>query len=413
MEDDPTTASLLCLELEREGYTVAIAKDGIEGLAQAQALHPPVIISDWMMPKLDGLEFCRRVKRDIDLAATFFILLTAHANTENRVAGIEAGADEFIAKPFIRRELQARVRQGMREFQFKRLMKLTNAKLTQTLEQLRQTQAQVVQNAKMSSLAKMMAGLAHEMNNPVTFLEGNIHYTRQNVEDLLTLIQLYQTAYPEPTAEIQEYLEELDLDFLAEDLPNVLQSMEAGTRRVTQIVSLFRRFARLDEEGRKPSDLHEGLDQALFLLQHRFPLPEIDKEIMIHKDYGQLPLVECFPAQINQVFFHVLTNAVDFLQLAVTKKTNLENWQPCITITTRCIDGQQVEVAIADNGTGMLAEFQQQVFDPFFTTKPIGQGIGMGLSVSYQMVTENHGGSMSCISTFGEGTTITITLPIH
>ena len=412
VEDDPTTGSLIRTELQQKGYTVAIAKDGIDGLEQARNLRPPVIISDWMMPNMDGLEFCRRIKRDIGLSNIFFILLTAHTDVERRVEGIEAGADEFISKPFTKRELHSKVSQGMREYEFKRLMRLTNEQLSQTLEQLRQTQAQLVQNAKMSSLGQMMAGLAHEMNNPVNFLEGNLVYTRRNVQDLLGLVQLYQMEYPEATANIQDYIEDIDLEFLATDLPKVLQSMETGTRRISQIVSSFRRFARLDEDGRKACDLHEGLDESLFLLQHRFSLPEVEKEILIEKNYGALPLVDCFPGQINQVFFNVLTNAVDFLALAVTKKPDLATWQPCISITTSCVDDRWVEVAIADNGTGMLAEFQHRVFDPFFTTKSVGQGTGMGLSVSYQMVTENHFGQMTCESVFGEGTTFRIVLPM-
>lgn len=412
VEDDPTTGSLIKTELQQKGYTVAIAKDGIDGLEQARTLRPPVIISDWMMPNMDGLELCRHVKQDIGLSNIFFILLTAHTDIERRVEGIEAGADEFISKPFTKRELHARVSQGMREYEFKRLMRLTNEQLSQTLEQLRQTQAQLVQNAKMSSLGQMMAGLAHEMNNPVNFLEGNLIYTRKSVQDLLGLVELYQMEYPEATEAIQDYIEDIDLEFLAADLPKVLQSMETGTKRISQIVSSFRRFSRLDEDGLKASDLHEGLDESLFLLQHRFALPEVGKEILIEKNYGTLPLVDCFPGQINQVFFNVLTNAVDFLALAVSKKPDLATWQPRISITTSCVDDRWVEVAIADNGTGMLAEFQQRVFDPFFTTKPVGQGTGMGLSVSYQMVTENHFGIMTCESVFGEGTKFTISLPI-
>jgi signal transduction histidine kinase len=263
--------------------------------------------------------------------------------------------------------------------------------------ELQETQTQLIQTEKMSSLGQMVAGVAHEINNPVNFIYGNLTYTQTYTDNLLTLVQLYQQQYPTATPEIETYIEKIDLDFLAEDLPKLVSSMQMGADRIRQLVLSLRNFSRLDEAEMKLIDLHEGIDSTLLLLNHR-----LKQGIQIVKHYGKLPLVECHPAQINQVFMNIISNAVDALQDCT--KT------PQITITTES-QQDRIVVKIADNGSGISQEIINKLFDPFFTTKPVGQGTGLGLAICYQVV-EKHHGKIQITSTPEYGAEFMINLPI-
>lgn len=279
--------------------------------------------------------------------------------------------------------------------------------LQSTLETLKQTQAHLVQSEKMSSLGQLVAGVAHEINNPVNFIYGNLVHARQYIEDLLKLILLYRKQYPTPTPAIDEAIEIVELDFLIEDLPKLLGSMQVGTERIREIVLSLQRFSRMDESEMKVVNIHDGIDSTLMILQNRFRASPKSPEIKVIRDYGRLPLVECWAGQLNQVFMNILSNAID----ALSESGPGEGSQGCITVTTQTLGGGLVSISIQDNGAGVPSPIQRRVFDPFFTTKPIGKGTGLGLAISYQIITERHRGRLTCDSDPGVGTTFTITIP--
>jgi len=284
-----------------------------------------------------------------------------------------------------------------------------------TLRELQQTQAQLVQSEKMSSLGQLVAGVAHEINNPLNFIHGNLTHVHQYAIDLLDLIQFYQEYYTHPAPEIQAQTEAIDLDFIKEDLPKLLNSMEMGADRIRQIVLSLRNFSRLDEAERKWVDIHEGLDNTLLILSHRLKGKLAHPSIEIIKEYGDLPKVQCYPGQLNQVFMNILSNAIDAIE-EDKKDSSLEdsqNYSSTIRIGTEVNHTNSVIIRIADNGPGMTQEVQQRIFDPFFTTKPVGQGTGLGMSISYKIVVERHGGQLQCISAPGQGTEFLIYIPIQ
>jgi PAS domain S-box-containing protein len=275
--------------------------------------------------------------------------------------------------------------------------------LQHTLQELKRAQAQMVQNEKMSSLGQLVAGIAHEINNPVNFIHGNVDYTKSYVADLLKLVEQYQKYYPEPVAEINHAMEAIDLDFLRRDFPKILDSMQLGTARINEIVESLRSFSRLDETGLKVVDLHKGIDSALMILQSRINHPPA---IEIVKNYGELPWVECLAGEINQVFMNILVNAIDALNELSPDQARQ------IVITTEAIASDQVAIRIANNGPAIPIEIQHRIFDPFFTTKPVGQGTGMGMAISYQIITDKHHGQLLCHSQRGQGTEFVIQLAI-
>jgi PAS domain S-box-containing protein len=295
--------------------------------------------------------------------------------------------------------------------------------LENALHELQETQTQLIQTEKMSSLGLLVAGIAHEINNPVSFIYGNIPHATEYTEHLLDLVNLYRQHYPQPVAAIQAASEEIDLEFLSEDLPKLMDSMQIGAERIRQIVLSLRNFSRLDKTAREPIDLHQGIDNTLLLLQHRLKAKSEHPQIQIIKEYDNLPLVECHAGQLNQVFMNLLSNAIDALEEVssinqVTETTNpncklLEaDFCPSIRIKTQLQNNHTVLIQIADNGSGIPLQMQQQIFDPFFTTKSVGKGTGLGLSISYQIIVEKHGGQLKCFSTPGEGTEFWIELPL-
>lgn len=278
--------------------------------------------------------------------------------------------------------------------------------LQQALVELQQTQLQLVQSEKMSSLGQMVAGIAHEINNPVSFIHGNLKYSLNYTKDVMELLDLYQRSYPTPTPEIQETIEEIDLPFLQDDFPKMMQSMRDGTTRIRDIVKSLRTFSRLDEAAVKQVDLHDGIDSTLIILNTRLKKTADLPKIQVVRHYGNLSPIECFAGQLNQVFMNILSNAIDALEDAP------ELPDPTITITTQSIDSEWVAIDIADNGPGIPDEILGRLFDPFFTTKAVGKGTGMGLSISYQIVTGKHKGYLSCQSSLGQGAKFIIKLPV-
>jgi signal transduction histidine kinase len=271
----------------------------------------------------------------------------------------------------------------------------------------------------------MVAGVAHEINNPVNFITGNLSHATNYIKDLLELIEQYQKHYPNPVPEIQEHIEEIDLEFLLDDLPKILSSMKIGAERIHEIVLSLRNFSRLDEVEMKPVNIHEGIDSSLLILHNRLKPKGHNPGIKIIKEYGSLPLVECYAGQINQVFMNIIGNAIDALESGVLREegshskgelapsaAHLITPSPIIWIRTEVLGGEQVLIRIRDNGSGMKQSVVRRLFDPFFTTKPVGKGTGLGLSISHQIVVEKHGGILKCLSELGQGTEFWIQIPI-
>ena len=318
-------------------------------------------------------------------------------------------------------------------------LRTKNQELAKALRDLQQTQSMMVQNEKMVSLGQLVAGVAHEINNPVSFIYGNVQHADDYFKDLLKMLQLYQQEYPKATPVIQQEIDDVDLNFLLKDLPKLLNSMKMGAERIRQIVLSLKNFSRLDEAEQKQVDIHEGIDSTLLILQHRFKETAGHPKIVLLKEYGKLPRVQCYAGQLNQVFMNIIANAIDALEEAM----ETEQWaegelspipycpSPTLRICTEVkyeqdalIQAENVTydassrhpthivIRIADNGPGIPAEVHQRLFDPFFTTKEPGKGTGLGLSISYQIVVDKHGGQLHCHSAPGQGTEFAIEIPI-
>ncbi|MEM9092030.1 MAG: ATP-binding protein [Cyanobacteria bacterium P01_F01_bin.53] len=274
-----------------------------------------------------------------------------------------------------------------------------NESLNLALDDLKQAQLQLVQTEKMSSLGKMVAGIAHEINNPVNFVDGNLRHTEEYLQGLLEVVTLCHEKSSMLEASIQQKIAEIDFEFIQEDAPQVIASMKSGTQRIKNIVLSLRNFSRLDEADLKETDLHSGLDSTLLILSHR-----LKKKVSVQKNYGHLPMIRCYPAQLNQVFMNILVNALDAME-------EIGSQSPQLTITTAQIAEDQVQVKIHDNGSGIPADIQPKIFDPFFTTKPVGQGTGMGLGICYQIM-KKHRGTIKVLSEPKQGAEFVLTLPI-
>ncbi len=282
------------------------------------------------------------------------------------------------------------------------------------LQELQQAQSQLIQTEKMSSLGQMVAGIAHEINNPVNFIHGNIIHSSQYIKDLLNLVHLYQQHYPNPVPEIEDEIEAMDLEFIAQDLPKMLASMKIGTNRICEIVLSLRNFSRLDEAEMKPVDIHEGIDSTLLILQNRLKAKGEQSTIQVIKEYGELPKVECYAGQLNQVFMNIIANAIDALECYNTQRRieEIKENPSTITIRTAVLKPETITVIIYDNGPGMTEAVRKRLFDPFFTTKTVGKGTGLGLSISYSIVVKKHRGSIWCHSEPGMGTEFWVEIPV-
>jgi len=282
--------------------------------------------------------------------------------------------------------------------------------LEQTLEELKKTQAQLVHTEKMSSLGQLVAGIAHEINNPINFITGNLVHANYYATDLLSLLSMYNKYYPNPPAEIKQLQEDLDYNFLVEDFPKLLDSMKVGAERIQKIVLSLHNFSRHDQAEIKPVNIHEGIDNTLMILQHRLK-GKLNQEIQVIKKYSELPKVKCCAGELNQVFMNIICNAIDALENQPNPEISIstELKHSPVNLTTM---SSSVLICIADNGPGIGWEDQRQLFDPFFTTKPVGSGTGLGLSISYQIIVEKHGGTLRCVSQPGQGAEFCIEIPI-
>ncbi len=316
---------------------------------------------------------------------------------QTMIIGYETARDEAVAAHQLVQSSESRYRRQSGE-------------LEKTLNELQQAQAQIIQSEKMSSLGQMVAGIAHEINNPVNFVHGNLRHINQYVHDLITLLGLYEEHYPNPDNAIRKLSEDIDMDFVKEDAERTLVSMKMGTERIREIVCSLRNFSRMDEAEHKAVDIHDGIESTLLILQHRLKPQDNRPEILLVRDFDQLPLVECYAGQLNQVFMNILANGIDALDTDFKRNPDRLK-RPKLTLRTE-LKGDRVLITISDNGTGVPADIKNRIFDPFFTTKDIGKGTGMGMAISYQVITGKHSGKIECFSDEGVGTEFVIELPV-
>ncbi|HEY9832839.1 MAG TPA: response regulator [Stenomitos sp.] len=450
VDDTPDNLRLLSSILSEQGYKVRSALHGQMALMGVKASPPDLILLDINMPNMNGYEVCSSLKAMEETRQIPVIFISALGEVWDKVKGFRVGGVDYITKPFQLEEVLARIethltirnlasqlteqnarlKQEVSErLQAEQAQREKSQQLTEALQQLKQAQAQLVHSEKMSSLGHLVAGIAHEINNPVNFIYGNLIYAARHTQDLLTLMQLYQQSLPNPPAELRQTIENTDLEFIQSDLPKLMDSMKVGAKRIAEIVDSLRCFSRHNEAEIKEVDIHEGLDSTLMILQHRLRGTSEHPAIEVIREYGSLPKVECYARQINQVFMNILSNAIDALVSHCMHPTVGENqnhegnnraepiiplseWTPTIVIRTEALESDGVTIRIADNGPGIGEEVKSKLFDPFFTTKTVGEGTGLGLSISYQIIKEQHGGSLQCYSQLGQGAEFVIQIPL-
>ncbi|QIR39690.1 hybrid sensor histidine kinase/response regulator [Tolypothrix sp. PCC 7910] len=422
VDDNSANLGVLSDALDQVGLEVCIAKSGKIALERIKYVIPDLILLDIMMPEMDGFETCNHLKANPVTKDIPVIFMTAFSDTANKVKGFEVGAVDYITKPFQQQEVLSRVKLHLKLHDLSAKLEQKNALLEQKVaevslayQDLQEMQLKLIQSEKLSSLGQMVAGIAHEINNPVNFIYGNLMHANEYTQEVLNLLHLYQEEYPSPTPRIQTGLAEIDLDFIQEDLLKLLKSMNIGAKRIRDIVQSMRIFSRADEANMNAVNIHEGIDSTLIILNYRFkPKPECPG-IELLKDYSQLPLIDCYAGQLNQVFMNIIANAIDALDEYNQQRSFAEiQQQPSrIEIRTTMIGKEWVAIHIADNGPGMSEEVKAKLFEPFFTTKSSGKGTGLGLSISHQIIVEKHSGSLSCQSVPGQGTEFVIQIPIH
>lgn len=433
VDDEPANLSLLKEALSSTGLKIRVVTSGVKALEIIGRQIPALVLLDIAMPGIDGFETCRLIKNNPETADIPIIFATAASETSQKIKGFSVGAVDYITKPFQIEEVLARVKVQLALQQLnatlrhknqqleqeviarastEKTLQETNHRLEQSLQELKSTQVHLIQSEKMSSLGHLVAGVAHEINNPINFIYGNLEPAQYYCQSLINLVNRYRQEYPNPSQDIQNYINEIDFNYLEKDLLKLLDSLHVGTERIRQIVLSLRNFSRLDEAEKKAVNIHEGIDSTLLMLANRLKYQDNQPAIQIEKHYGSIPPVECYPSQLNQVFMNILVNAIDAIEDHSPQKKPEGN-PGKIQIVTAIANHKHVVISISDNANGIPEEIRSKLFDPFFTTKPIGKGTGLGLSISYQIIVDKHGGNLTCTSRPGQGATLTIELPIQ
>ena len=408
VDDNPANLQVLSSFLDQSSFEVWATRSGKKAIQRLDNDHlPDLILLDVMMPDMDGFETCKHLKSDPRVQDIPIIFMTALSDTADKVKGLRLGAVDYITKPFQYEEVLLRIDHQLK---LRNLTKTLSAKNAE----LQQTQTQLIQAEKVATLGHLAAGIAHEVNNPINFIAGNLIFIEQYVIEVVELLKLYQKYLPDPPVEIQNAIKTKDISFLLNDLSKIIQSMQTGTDRVTEIVSSLNKFSRHREAGKKLANLHEGLESTLLIIGHRLKPNAYCPAIQLIKEYGELPLIECYPGELNQVFMNLICNAIDAIE-EIQKNQDFEEiskYPGVIRIQTEAIE-ERVIFRIADNGSGISEAERKKIFDAFYTTKPIGKGTGLGLSIAYQIVVNNHRGKLTCHSIQREGTEFIIELPIR
>lgn len=424
IDDQPIIAESISRMLVSEAdIAVHSCTDPTLALSTAAELKPSVILQDLVMPEVDGLMLVKFLRAHPSTKEIPIIVLSSNDEAQTKATAFQSGANDYLVKLPDPIELIARLRYHSEAYYnlqkrdeaeqtlvynkvLEARVEARTLELQQALNSLKQAQAKLIHNEKMTSMGQLVAGIAHEVNNPINFIYGNLNYMNGYVQDLLALVYAYQEHYPNPAALISEKLEALDLAFTSQDLLQSFVSMRSGAQRIRDLVLSLRNFSRLNEAELKKVNIHEGLESTLTMLASKL------EGITVEKDYADLPPVECYASQINQVFMHLLSNALDALQELNALDTEGTK-SPMLHLSTAVVDSDRVAIWIADNGLGIAPEIQDRIFDPFFTTKDVGSGTGLGLSISHQIVTVQHSGKLKCYSVPGQGAKFLIELPVR
>ncbi|MER3432858.1 MAG: hybrid sensor histidine kinase/response regulator [Leptolyngbya sp. ERB_1_1] len=411
VDDTPTNLEVISDALSDAGFDVAIATSGDRALQQLERRLPDLILLDVMMPGMDGFETCCRIKANPRTCHIPIIFMTALIDAESKVRALDLGAVDYIAKPFHEKEVLARVRTHL---QLHYLTQNLTAQVAERTAELQASQLQLIQSEKMSALGNLVAGVAHEINNPIACIVGNIAAIQDSVADLFHLIDLYHQKFPQAGAEIEAERETIDLDYLRKDLPKLIQTMRDSGDRITAISKSLRTFSRADSHDKQPFNLNDGIDSTVMILRHRLKANEQRPEIGVVTQYGQLPVIEGFPGQLNQVLMNILANAIDALEESNRGRSFKEIQANPNRITIRtAVENDQVKVAIADNGVGMTEAVREKIFDSQFTTKEVGKGTGLGLAIAHQIIVEKHGGTIQVETEVSKGTEFLVRLPLN
>ncbi|MCG6133083.1 MAG: response regulator [Nostoc sp. LLA-1] len=465
VDDTPDNLRLLSVMLTDRGFEVRKALNGKMALTACQMVLPDIILLDINMPGMDGYQVCQRLKADDKTCGVPVIFISALDDVLDKVKAFGMGGVDYITKPFHGAEVISRIENQINLQSLQIKLKEKNLLLQEALDNLQAAQVQQIQNEKMVSLGQLVAGISHEVNNPISFIYGNLQYASEYVQELVKIIEAYQQEYPHPTPHIQKIIQDIDLNFVINDLQNLMGAMHRGSDRIRKIVLALQNFSRHDEAQMKPVNIHEGIDSTLVMLQHRLRETANRPAIAVVKEYGSLPLITCYASELNQVFMHLLNNAIDALERGGSEEKNSQDQltmcetsenlgtshsaalhsspvngqkeisqrvevnryiskntrksvpmpiaNPQIRICTELVESHTVKIAIADNGHGIDELLQSRLFDPFFTTKPVGKGSGLGLSISYQIVVQKHRGHLTCSSSPGKGTEFTICIPFN
>lgn len=433
VDDDHRNIKLMFSFLEMSGFNVIAAEAGESALEKVKNVLPDLILLDVMMPGIDGFETYHRLKSAKVTQDIPVIFMTAISDPVDKVKGLKLGAVDYIIKPFNPEELLARINLHIRlQKEIKErtaaqraLQKATSkleqrvqertAELSASIEQLKETQVQLIQSEKMSIIGSLVAGIAHELNNPVSILAGNLNLAKEDIEAIINHIKLYQKQFPHPGSIIEKDAENLDLDFLLEDLPSMFSEIKLASDRISEISVSLRSFAREDSTSKVAFNINDGIDIALMILQHRLKANNQHSAIEVVKNYGELPNINCYPNALNQVFISLLINAINSLEESHLKNRHnyLEARQNShrITITTSVIESYGIEIRIADNGPGMLEQIKDKLYEAFVNTKSSTKASNLGLSMSYLIVVHKHGGQLECKSDPKTGKEFVIKLP--
>lgn len=427
VDDNPTNLKVLSNAIADLGCEILVATDGESAIEQAEYAQPDLILLDVMMPGIDGFQTCKNLKNNSATQDIPVIFLTALSDKFDKVQGLLIGGVDYITKPFQVEEVLARIQVQLKLRSLTKQLEAQNRyldqrveerteKLSQALNELKRSQLQLVQSEKLSSLGQLVAGVAHEINNPLSFIIGNFEFISNYLDALINHLQLYHQYYPNPNTDIVKNANIIELEQLIQDTPQVISSINTGLARISNISNSLRTFSRTDISNKIVFDIHEGIDSTLTILSHRLKYNKQRSQIQVIKDYGKLPLIECYPEQINQVFMNIIANAIDALdeynQNLVDNKVS-NNISKIIIKSVFNEDKKSVFITFKDNGMGIPMEIQEHVFEQFFTTKPRGKGTGLGLSISRQIIEEKHSGNMKCSSILGEGTEFLVEIPVR
>lgn len=420
VDDNPNNLKVLFEAIQGHGWKALMATNGESAIEQAEYAKPDLILLDVMMPGIDGFEACRRLKANSVTQDVPVIFMTALSDTTDKVKGLEIGAVDYITKPFQQEEVIARLKLHLNlshlTHTLEQKVEERTAELSKSLEQLQKTQLQLIQSEKMSTLGQLVAGIGHEINNPLNSIVANTFHVQEYTSEMLEVLNLFQEKFAELDPNIAKLLQKIDLEFLNEDLPSLIKSMQHGVTCLEDISLSLRTFARSDISSKVEFQIHEGLNSTVMLLQHRLKSNKDHPEIEVIKDYGDLPPITCYPGQINQVFMNLIANAIDaFEELNRNRSYQEIIANPnIITVKTRVNDEKNsVTIYIKDNGIGLNPQVQDKIFEQTFTTKAVGKGTGLGLAISHQIVVEKHNGKIEYNSIPGQSTEFMVTLPIN